>query len=422
MAETKMKTRYKIIFIILIGIGLAISFQFDLLYVPLFVPANSTDIEIKLEKTACYGPCPVYSVIIYGDGTVLYDGINHVDNIGKNTYHIAKDDVDDLVELIYDVNYFSLKDRYEASHTDDSTIITSVKINDDEKTVVNYGHYGPDRLHKIEKKIDDLTNFILFLKSDDLPAKISSESKGEHFCAYIGFEKYPDNLFAEFLENPYNQDVTFLNFTYNDFKPVPEFYAMILEADQMNYPLNKRVRFDISTEDLLKLKEYLEQRPYNKFTHSGETLLDQIGTRDIDGNYRHPDILIDGNLYGVNGLNYSPIVAGQTETLNVQLAGTLEKIKDSFIERNNSRHPGISYFEINENDKIHLKTILDAIDKIQKSNDKIHLSEDVGGGIQDKTQNFFLKQNKIQFDNDESKYTHYFILNDTLYETSFVIC
>ncbi len=60
--------------------------------------------------------------------------------------------MDDLVELIYELNYFSLKDRYESNWTDDSTVITSVKINDDEKIVTNYGHYGPDRLHKIEKK------------------------------------------------------------------------------------------------------------------------------------------------------------------------------------------------------------------------------------------------------------------------------
>lgn len=162
-----MKTRYKIIFIVLIGMGLAISFQFDLLYVPLFVPANSTDIEIKLEKTACYGPCPVYSVIIYGDGTVLYDGIKHVDNIGKSTHQIPQEHVDDLVAMIYELNYFSLKDGYAAGWTDDSTVITSVRIDGEQKTVTNYGHYGPDRLHEIEREIDDLTNFILLLEMKD---------------------------------------------------------------------------------------------------------------------------------------------------------------------------------------------------------------------------------------------------------------
>ena len=160
-----MKIRSKIILVILIGIGLTISFQFDLLYLPLFAPANSTDIEIKLEKTACYGPCPVYSVIIHGDGTVFYDGINHVDNIGKSTHQIPQEHVDDLVVMIYKLNYFSLKDEYAAGWTDDSTVITSVRIDDEQKTVTNYGRYGPDRLHEIEKKIDDLTNFILILES-----------------------------------------------------------------------------------------------------------------------------------------------------------------------------------------------------------------------------------------------------------------
>jgi hypothetical protein len=158
-----MKSRTKIIIIILGAIELVIFFQLDLPYIPLFAPVNSTDMEIKLERTLCYGPCPVYSVTIYGDGTVLYDGIKFVNNIGKSTHQIPQKHVDEIVAMIYELNYFSLKDRYEANWTDDSTVITSVRINDEQKTVTNYGHYGPDRLHEIEKKIDDLTNFILFL-------------------------------------------------------------------------------------------------------------------------------------------------------------------------------------------------------------------------------------------------------------------
>ena len=138
--------------IVLSIIGISISFQMDFSYIPLSIPVNLTDVEIKLEKTACFGPCPIYSVIIYGDGTVIYDGIKFVDNIGKSTHQIPKEHVDDLVELIYDLNYFSLKDRYAANWTDDSTVITSVKINHEQKTVTNYGHFGPDRLHEIEKK------------------------------------------------------------------------------------------------------------------------------------------------------------------------------------------------------------------------------------------------------------------------------
>ena len=36
--------------------------------------------------------------------------------------------------------------------------------------------------------------------------------------------------------------------------------------------------------------------------------------------------------------------------------------------------------------------------------------------------NFVVNQNNIQFSNDDSKHTRYFLLNGILYETSFVIC
>jgi len=126
------------------------------------------------------------------------------------------------------------------------------------------------------------------------------------------------------------------------------------------------------------------------------------------------------NLYEINELNFSPIVAGQTETLNIHLEGTLDEMKDWFIEQNNPNNPGIYYYEINESDRIPLASILDAVEQIHKSQDKIRLSEDVGGKIQDKTMDFFLEQNMIQFDNDESKHTKYFVLNGTMYELSFV--
>lgn len=252
---------------------------------------------------------------------------------------------------------------------------------------------------------------------------LSTDTPMIHFCANIGFEKYPENLFAEFLSSPYHQDVTFLNFTSDDLKQVPEFYKLILESEQLDYPLNKRVSFEMSTEKLLELKEYMQHRTYNAFTHSGETLPNQTGAKNSDGHYRHPNILIDGNLYEINGLNFSPIVAGQTEILNVSMDGTLQELKDWFIRQNNPNNPGIYYFELNsDDDEVHLEAVLDAISQIQKSKDKIRMSEDVGDKVQNKVQDWFTEQNHMQFDGDDSKYTRYFIFNDTMYETSFVIC
>ncbi|MEJ7746674.1 MAG: DUF6438 domain-containing protein [Luteimonas sp.] len=35
---------------------------------------NLSDYTISLERTSCYGPCPIYQVTIHGDGRVTFDG------------------------------------------------------------------------------------------------------------------------------------------------------------------------------------------------------------------------------------------------------------------------------------------------------------------------------------------------------------
>jgi hypothetical protein len=56
-----------------------------------------SEVEISLEKTSCYGPCPVYSLYIYGDGTVLYEGIENVRVVGEQRSSISAEEVVNLV-------------------------------------------------------------------------------------------------------------------------------------------------------------------------------------------------------------------------------------------------------------------------------------------------------------------------------------
>ena len=40
---------------------------------------------ITLQRTACFGACPVYTVSIYADGTVAYNGERFVEVEGTQT-------------------------------------------------------------------------------------------------------------------------------------------------------------------------------------------------------------------------------------------------------------------------------------------------------------------------------------------------
>ena len=134
-----MKKNSKIVIISILGvIGLAILFEFDYLYVPLPPPENLTDIEITLERTLCYGNCPVYSVTIDGEGNVVYEGKKFVRVEGVRMYTIPQEDVKELVAMFYGIGYFSLNDRYDVPVTDNRTIITSLKIADKINSINNF--------------------------------------------------------------------------------------------------------------------------------------------------------------------------------------------------------------------------------------------------------------------------------------------
>src|ERR1044072_5001999 len=67
-------------------------------------------VVITLERGGCFGPCPIYSVTIHGDGTVIYKGKQYVKVEGTRRYKIPKEEVKKLVAEFYRIDYFSLKE------------------------------------------------------------------------------------------------------------------------------------------------------------------------------------------------------------------------------------------------------------------------------------------------------------------------
>lgn len=118
---------------------------------------NLDNVAIKLERTACFGACPIYSVSIYGNGTVTYEGIRFVNTNGTKTYEIPTEKIKELVSLVYEIGYFSLDDRYEVEVTDMPSAITTITIGSQTKSVYNYGNAGPEKLQNLEEKIDEIS-------------------------------------------------------------------------------------------------------------------------------------------------------------------------------------------------------------------------------------------------------------------------
>ncbi|MES2766344.1 MAG: DUF6438 domain-containing protein [Bacteroidota bacterium] len=117
---------------------------------------TAENLQITLEKTPCYGMCPTYSLKIYGDGKVVWDGTKNVKKEAQDSAMISQDEIVKLVNSFDVNNFYSFNDRYESRMVTDlpSTTVTIVK-NGERKSV--YSYFGaPKEFTNVARAIEDI--------------------------------------------------------------------------------------------------------------------------------------------------------------------------------------------------------------------------------------------------------------------------
>jgi Domain of unknown function (DUF6438) len=118
-------------------------------------------VMVTLERTACYGWCPVYTLTVYRDGAVEYQGTNFVKVKGKATDRLSPDQLAALDKLFTDNHYFALEDAYEHYEmTDQPGATTSYRAGDRSKTIRHYhgDSHAPPALRDVEDGIDRIVH------------------------------------------------------------------------------------------------------------------------------------------------------------------------------------------------------------------------------------------------------------------------
>ena len=124
------------------------------------------DFVIKLERTSCFGECPVYSVTIDAKGNVTYEGTRFVRVEGRQTNRIAVSRVAALVEAVDRAHFFDLDDKYRAQVTDNPTTFVTVTHDGRSKRVEDYV-IGPKALRQLEDEIDDTARTKRWIRLDE---------------------------------------------------------------------------------------------------------------------------------------------------------------------------------------------------------------------------------------------------------------
>ena len=121
--------------------------------------------QITLERTACFGPCPMYTLTITSDGKVKFDGKRFTKVTGPATGKISKQAFRGLVAEFKKIGYFSLPDQFTPGTpqcprmvTDHPSANTSLRLNGKTKVVEHYYGCGDSgilpQLTALENKID----------------------------------------------------------------------------------------------------------------------------------------------------------------------------------------------------------------------------------------------------------------------------
>lgn len=112
--------------------------------------------QIGLQKTACYGRCPSFTVIINKDGSVYYSGQSNVEKVGEFTGQLPVYLLNDLFAYINEIHYQKLQDTYSSRITDHASVYTMVKYEDKQKVIKNYANTGPLTLWALQQLVEAL--------------------------------------------------------------------------------------------------------------------------------------------------------------------------------------------------------------------------------------------------------------------------
>jgi hypothetical protein len=135
----------------------------------------SPDTLITLQRGACENRCAVYRLVIFADGTVIYEGRHFVRRAGLIKSGISPEVLNKLIADLEAGGIFQLDDNYgygnnngcESIDPDGPMAILSVSNQGRSKTVLHHHRCVgpvPDRITEMEDRVDRAAGVVKWIK------------------------------------------------------------------------------------------------------------------------------------------------------------------------------------------------------------------------------------------------------------------
>jgi hypothetical protein len=116
--------------------------------------ALADSVVARIQRTACFGRCPIYTMTVFEGGKVVFEGKKWVDKEGTYEARVDDDKIEKLYSKANSVGFFDFESVYDNQYvTDLPSTITTLKREGKFKTVI--GRYeSPELLHEFENFFD----------------------------------------------------------------------------------------------------------------------------------------------------------------------------------------------------------------------------------------------------------------------------
>jgi hypothetical protein len=124
-------------------------------------PDKNGKVVMSIERTPCFGSCPVYDATLYSNGVLIYHAKHFTMQTGCFYAQVSKSEMAKMRGWFKDAGFFNLKDAYpeqDIAPTDLPSCTLTYNEAKKQKTIVDKNWNTPDPLINLERKLDTWIN------------------------------------------------------------------------------------------------------------------------------------------------------------------------------------------------------------------------------------------------------------------------
>jgi hypothetical protein len=110
---------------------------------------------IRMDKSACFGTCPIYTMLVFDNGMVEYRGDKFCEKLGIYEKQLSDEEFSIVTSLLKEIDFESLEERYDANLMDAQITTFNFSYNNVSKKV--RGIYSwPKSLKELDKALSSI--------------------------------------------------------------------------------------------------------------------------------------------------------------------------------------------------------------------------------------------------------------------------